>query len=572
MAEANGSYTAWEEIKGDPARLHWMRRHPSQIDRCIEERAGALPEPLAPDELDELRRLHGDWGADESSIAAIDKLGRTDARVVVAGQQPGFLAGPLLIVYKAVAAVKLAAQLSARHPNLTFVPVFWTASEDHDFNEIRRAYWPGQSGLEEAYIQPSLWSFGQMVGLVQTESVLGGLIGQIEQTTYRTEYRDAAVALLGQAYGGATGTIESGFCRLLLKLLAGSGLVIVSPLMNWVRRRGAAVMERELELPGESTAAVLGRAEEMRAAGIEPPIHRAPTALNGFWVDGQGRRYALHREEGRENGNIRRVLAESHEELAAVPVKEILAELRQSPAYISPNVVTRPIVQDAILPTVAQVVGPGEAAYLAQVGPAYDFFNVFVPVRWPRPELVLIEPRVARNLEKYGVGLDEALRTDPDVLLERVLRREMEQGALSEIEFVRTRHRAEIEALHTKLGLDAPAVRGAFDKLGQAVEKGFRAIEERVMQQCAEDQAHIGRALAIVSASLRPAGLPQERALNPIVPFAINYGIDWCRHLIDRIDISPGSSPQVFSLSDWPVKEVADEHRIELEEDLNGRI
>lgn len=571
MAEST-VYTAWEEIKGDPARLHWMRRHPSQIDRCVDERAGSLPAPLAPDELDELRRFHADRGGDSASMSAIDKLGRADARVVVAGQQPGFMAGPLLILYKAVAAVKLAARLSARRPDLTFVPVFWTASEDHDFNEIRRAYWPGQAGLEEAYIQPSLWSFGQMVGLVPTESILGGLIGQIEQTTYRTEYRDAVVALLGQAYGGESGTIESGFCRLLLKLLAGSGLVIVSPLMNWVRRRGAVVMERELERPGESTAVVLNRAEEMRAAGIEPPIHRAPTALNGFWVDEQGRRYALHYENGQENGKIRRVLAEAHEELPSMPVKEILAELRESPAYISPNVVTRPIVQDAILPTVAQVVGPGEAAYLAQIGPAYDFFNVFVPVRWPRPELVLIEPRVARNLEKYGVELDEAFCTDLDVLLERVLRREMEQGALSEIEFVRARHRAEIETLHTKLGIDAPAVRGAFDKLGQAVEKGFRAIEERVMQQRAEDQAHIGRALAIVSASLRPAGMPQERALNPIVPFAINYGIDWCRHLIDRIDIDPDSPLQVFSLSDWPVKEVARERPIELEENLNRSI
>lgn len=559
MAESMGSYTAWDELKGGPERQRWMRRHPSQMDECVAERAGALPVPLAPEELEELRKYHADWGADEASVASIEKLGRGDARVVVAGQQPGFLAGPLLILYKAAAAVKLARQLSERHPDLSFIPVFWSASEDHDFNEIRRTYWPGQSGLEEAFIQPSLSAPGLMVGLVQTESIVGGLIGQIEQTTFRTEYRESMIALLRKAYGGAAGTIESGFCTLLLRMLAGSGLVVVSPLMNWVRRRAASVMERELEHPGESTAAVLRRAEEMRAAGLEPPIHRAPAALNGFWVDHQGRRYALHHEDGK----IRRVLAEAHDELEPVPAGDIVAELRRYPACVSANVVTRPIVQDAILPTVAQVVGPGEAAYLAQLGAAYDAFNVFIPVRWPRPEVVLIEPRVARNLEKCRVGLDEALHNDPDVLLQRVLRREMEQGALSEIEFMRARHRAEIEALHASLGLDAPAVRSAFDKLGQAIEKGFRSIEERLMQQRAQDQEHIGRALAIISASLRPAGLPQERALNPIVPFAINYGIDWCRHLIERIDISPSSQRQLFSLSDWSVKE--DTHELEID-------
>ncbi|MCE5228004.1 bacillithiol biosynthesis cysteine-adding enzyme BshC [bacterium] len=561
MAETTVSLAAWQELKGEPAGQRWLRRHPSRIERCIEERAGALPEPLAADELEELRKSHRDWCADPKSLESIEVLGRRETRVVIAGQQPGFLAGPLLIVYKAAAAVKLAAELAQRHPELRFVPVFWAASEDHDFGEIRRAYWPGQSGLEEAYIQPSLWEPGQMVGLVQTESVVNGLIGQIEQTTYRTEFRDRIVALLRQAYGSPAATIEFGFCRLLLTLLAGSGLVVVSPLMNWVRRRGAAVMERELERAGQSTAVVLARAEEMRAAGVQPPIHRTPDALNGFWVDDQGRRYALHHE----NGAIHRVLAESHEELPPTSASELIEQLHRDPSCVSPNVVTRPIVQDAILPTVTHVVGPGEAAYFSQVEPAYDGFGVFAPVRWPRPEILLIEPRVARNLEKYEVELDDALRHDPEELMEKLFRREMEQGVLGQIESVRARHQAENEALYHQVGMDAPAVRAAFDKLNQALEKSFKAVEERVLQQRAEDEAHVGRALAIVSASVRPAGLPQERALNPVVPFAINYGIDWALRLLGEIDTRPDRPMQVIALSELPVKDEGHGHQIELE-------
>ncbi|MEN6624831.1 MAG: bacillithiol biosynthesis cysteine-adding enzyme BshC [Candidatus Sumerlaeia bacterium] len=541
------SMTPWQELKTDAAACRWLRWHPSQLASCVAERGDFLPEPLGADELRELREAHAKWGADPASLAAIDLLGSPRTRVVIAGQQPGFLAGPLLIVYKAMAAVKLARRLAEQNPGLDFAPVFWVASEDHDFNEIRRAYWPGQSGLEEAYIQPSLWEAGQMIGLVETESVIGGLVGQIEQTTFRSEYRDTIIKLLREAYGAADATVESGFCRLLLKLLAGTGLVVVSPLMNWVRRRGAAIMTRELEQAGRSTVAVIARAVEMGAAGMEPPVHRAPTAINGFWVDGQGRRWALHRGE---DGRVRRVLGETREELEPVAVGELLGALAADAARVSPNVVTRAIVQDAILPTVAQVVGPGEAAYLAQIEPAYENFGVFAPVRWPRPELTLIEQRVARSLEKYEIELGEALCKDPEPLMERFLRGEMEHGALSRIETLRARQRGEIEELYGGIGLDVPAIRAAFDKLAQAMDKGYKAIEERVLQQRAEDEAHVRRGLAIVSASLRPAGLAQERALNPIIPFAVNYGLDWVGRLFDKIDITPTRPLQVVALAE----------------------
>ena len=73
----------WIELKSaaaPPAAGRWMRRHPSEIDDTVKERAGAMPRPLGETELAELRAAHERWGADDASMAAIGRLGRPTAR------------------------------------------------------------------------------------------------------------------------------------------------------------------------------------------------------------------------------------------------------------------------------------------------------------------------------------------------------------------------------------------------------------------------------------------------------------------------------------------------------------
>lgn len=553
IPKTSASNDLWTLLKSpDPpeAAARWLRWHPSELDACIEARAAQLPAPLAADEIAELREQHARWGADPSSMDALERLADPAARVIVAGQQPALLAGPLLVAYKTMAAIDLARRLAERRPDLKFVPVFWVASEDHDFDEIRRVFWPGHSGqLEEFLISQSLWQSGQMIGGIPTESLVSRLKAQVDASTYKTEFGSEIFRLLDEAYG-ERGTLESGFCRLLLRLFAGSGLVIVSPLARWVRRRAAAIFRSEFEAPGVSSRAVIERGEALANAGIQPSLHRVPEAINAFWVDVENRRHTLRLE----NGDIQRALPQNgeatHIDQPPIPPDGLLRMLDEDPTQFSANVVTRPLVQDAILPSVAQVVGPGEAAYLGQVEAVYPRFGVFAPVRWPRPQVLLIEPRAARNLEKFRLAPDDILSRDSVELFKMIVQRDLESSELHAVEEIRQHQFGELDELRKKFGANNPAVDSAFDKLLQMMAKGYGKITERMLYQRQQDERSLNLGIAMLQNCLHPNNQPQERLLNPLVPFAFNYSMDWISRLSERIKNDPTLPVQIFELAE----------------------
>lgn len=553
IPKTSASNDLWTLLKRpDPpqADARWLRWHPSELDACLEARAAQLPAPLAAEEIAEMREQHARWGADQATLDALDRLADPAARVIVTGQQPALLAGPLLVVYKTMAAIDLARRLAQRRPELHFVPVFWVASEDHDFDEIRRVFWPGHSGqLEEFLISQSLWNSGQMIGGIPTESLVSRLKAQIDASTYKTEFGSEIFSLVEEAYGGKE-TLESGFCRLMLRIFAGTGLVIVSPLARWVRRRAAAILRTEFEAPGVSSRALIERGEALANAGITPSLHRVPEAINAFWVDNENRRHTLRLE----NGEVQRALPQNdeanHIDQPPIPPDGLLRMLAEDPMQFSANVVTRPLVQDAILPTVAQVVGPGEAAYLGQVETVYPRFGVFAPVRWPRPQAILVEPRVARNLEKFRIAIDDILNLNSIELFKMIVQRDLESTELHAVEEIRQHQFGELEELRKKFGTNNPAVDSAFEKLLTMMAKGYGKITERMLYQRQQDERSLNLGIAMLQNCLQPNSQPQERMLNPIVPFAFNYSLDWIARLAERIQNDPTLPVQVFELSE----------------------
>lgn len=550
MTPATATSTIWERLcSGDAeACTPWLRWHPRQIDDCVQARADRLPEPLAPAELEELRSRHRAWGADEASIGNLEKLAAPNVRVVIAGQQPGLLAGPLYAVYKALGAIALAESLSKRHPDLQFVPVFWVASEDHDFDEMRTATWPLMGGgLQTVKMEHPDWAPGAMVGTLSAAPLLGQLMDLIRETTPETEFRPEVLALLEEACGPDQ-TWEDAFCKVLLRLLSKTGLVVVSPLMKWVRQRGATILQAEARRLGESSKALLVREEALREAGLDPTLHRSAEAVNFFWIDEQNRRYALKVAEGRVVGSIanRHASTDPPVEIAS-DAADLAEKIGQDPERFSFNVVTRPLVQDSILPTVAQGVGPGEAAYFAQVEAAYEAFEVFSPVRYPRPQFVLVPNSVRRILKKYEIEAADALSQTETALIDAVARDRDGGSVEAELEELQQRHLQDLRDFRAK-HKDGSAIDKAIEKLAQSMEKGFQNVANRFAAERRQQAPQIERAMKRVVENLRPGASLQERTFNPLVPFAIQHGLDWLRPFVEISNIEADGEVPIIDL------------------------
>jgi len=469
-------------------------------------------------------------GASRAALRAASLL-QPDTVAVVTGQQPGLFGGPLLGLYKALTAVKLAQDLEARRGR-PVVPIFWVASDDHDFEEIRGTALLDTTGAlrsfryaphDEPVDRPS-------AHIVLDETILP-LLQELEAALPAGPNRDASLALLLRCYAPGA-SLAGAFARLLSALLP--ELVVLDPADAVLKQLMAPVIARELRDGSPSTRAAETAGAALAAAGYREQVQVRPGFLNLFMLQ-DGARHALAVSNGvvEVRGQDRRFsLAEA---------ERLLAE---DAAAWSPNALLRPLVQDLLLPTAAYVGGPAEIAYHAQIGPAYAEFGIPRPVLAPRASLTLIEPAQARALETEGLSL-EALREDPERILARWA---LESNPQVEAALTRAREGLEREmaAVTEALAAVDPTLKAAAEgAAGRALhqieslqEKAARALKKR--DQVRAERLHRTRD------ALYPAGMPQERHLG-LVGFLGRHGTPLIDELRAKLDVW-AHEPQVLNL------------------------
>jgi uncharacterized protein YllA (UPF0747 family) len=213
---------------------------------------------------------------------------------------------------------------------------------------------------------------------------------------------------------------------------------------------------------------------------------------------------------------------------------DLAAIARREPTRLSPNVLLRPVVESALLPTVSYLGGPAELRYLAFTPPVYRRLGVERQRPLPRWSGVLVEPRVDRVLEKFGIGLADLLEPSGSVEA-RLVRSQLPGAALEALAAIR----AAVEEGYATLeqsasGIDPTLVRPIQSTRHQALA-GSQEIEKKLVQHLKRRQetelGQIGRARTAVL----PGGKPQERVLT-LAPFLARYGPALLDDLRDAIE------------------------------------
>ena len=456
---------------------------------------------LAPGLQDELRRQSGALPPSPARDRALDALGRDGVAVVVTGQQVGLFLGPLYTLHKAATAVARARWISDVTGN-PCVPLFWIQTEDHDWEEIRRAEVLGPAGRVSFELPPEPAALSR-VSLAQRvlPPEVDGLATALGQVVAPLPHGSEVSALVARHYRSGR-TPGAAFAGLLAELFAEEGLLILDPRTPAMGQLAAPILRRAIEDHEAIARALADRARELAARGFAEQVHTRPGASLAFFHPRgpAGPRYRLVREG-----------AGFSTPDGPVSLAELLARLDADPLWFSTSALLRPLVQDALLPTAAYLGGPAECSYFAQLPPVYERFGLVLPMIAPRARLRLVDGPARRQLARLGLRPEDVDQSRAE-LLARVAAR---SGEVPAAEGLRERLLGgltrELDALTPLLaGLDAALernVRRTRETAAFAVERLVIAAERAALSK---DRVAVERLDRLLDA-LRPGGRPQER-------------------------------------------------------------
>ncbi|MCA9321791.1 MAG: bacillithiol biosynthesis BshC [Planctomycetes bacterium] len=313
--------------------------------------------------------------ADDEATDALARL-RGGARVIVAGQQPGVCGGPSLGLAKAAGALALAAALRDR--GVDAVAVFWLASEDHDHSEAERLFLPALDRFSVALHHVALRPTGASLDRARVDAEDVGLrqIEQILQATWSGRFDPRILPRPDE-------TLAAASRRVLQLVFGGTGLLVVEP--RDLSVAATALRQELMDARGAIQTAIESATTRLEAAGFVPQLDRPTQNWSLFFTDEDGRRRRL----------------------ATGPAAKAL--LTRAPHHVSSSVWTRPLVQQACLRPLAQVSGPSEIAYVAQIQGVVESLGL-EPIRpWPRPRLVVTDARFRADAEFLGKNPSDLL-------------------------------------------------------------------------------------------------------------------------------------------------------------------
>jgi bacillithiol biosynthesis cysteine-adding enzyme BshC len=485
---------------------------------------------------DALARMNRTWGAGEKTLKHIQLLREADCIAVVSGQQAGLFGGPLYTLYKALSAVKLAQCMTQR--GIKTAPIFWIATEDHDFAEVARADFINRDcTFSNVQIPEEIHLAGLPVGLVTLDQSIELTLSNVLSSLPKTEFTDDLEKLLRDCYAPGK-RFGDAFAQMMNALVGEMGLILVDPLDAELKQLAAPLYAEAARRAPEIAAAIMARSRELENAGYHAQVTPSEDSFPLFLHDEDGARRALTRNANgkyRAKNEGQQANGKDGQSEKEFSLEELANWASKEPERFSPNVTLRSVVQDFLFPTIAYYGGSAEIAYFAQTSEVYRILNRPVTPILPRASLTFVEKHTWRSLERYGIRLTDFF-AGSDHVIAQVVAGYLGRETSAAFEHTTETFNTELDGLQQQLKRVDPT-------LADALEKGRRKINYQIdglrtrfnRAQIARDEA-VQRQLQHAADLLYPEKTLQERRLN-ISSFIARHGryfVDW---IFDAIDL-----------------------------------
>ena len=441
---------------------------------------------------------------------SLDLLAREGTVAIVTGQQVGLFSGPSYTIYKALTAARLARQLSEQ--GIPAVPIFWLATEDHDFAEVNHAF-----VFNGAYEPVRL-----AIESPETQRPVGGIaianppLHQLHAALDGFPFGEEVSGLVEQAYAPGA-TMGEAFERLLRSLLDKWGVLFVDPLNPALRRIAAPLLAEALTNANDLKSDLIERNIELVKSGYHAQVHIEPQTSLFFLLEGN-RRVSLRRQNG-DYASKDRVYS--------------VAELADRAEHLSPNALLRPVVQDYLLPTAAYVGGPAELAYMAQAQVLYQRLLGHMPVIVSRSGFTILEHRAAKLLDRYGMHVPSLFHPEADVR-EQIARKLVPTFLVDEFEEVRQKMAQSLDKLRTEIVQFDRTLADALKRSQNKMMYQLSKMESKVEREALRRDDRSSEEARYLMHLIYPEKHLQERFYS-ILPFLAKHGTGLLDTIYDNV-------------------------------------
>ena len=459
-------------------------------------------------------------GAPAAALVSAEKLANPETVAIVAGQQAGLFGGPLFTLLKALTAVRLARRVSTEH-SVTAVPVFWVHGEDHDLDEISSCG-ALTSDLELRTVTvPHEPASGQPASEMRLPDSIIDVMTDLRELLPETEFTGALFERLAAVYRPGVGMVEA-FSRWMEALLGSHGLVVFDASDANAKPMIRTLLDRELEIPGETSGLATAAGERLTTLGYHAQVTPGSDTVALFYL-ADGRQAIRLRLADSQAGPVFDIGTD------VVPGDRLRAQLSERPEAFSPNVLLRPVVQDAMFPTVATVAGPSELAYLAQLRDVYHHFGVPMPIIYPRASATLVDQATLKFLDRYTLDF-EMLQPQDDGVLNRLLAALLPDAVERTIGETERAIGERLTAVAAEVSVVDPTLAGVVETTQARMDRDLKNLRNKIVQAAKRRDETLRRQYHRARSQAFPNGDPQERAVG-VIYFLNRYG----PHLVDRL-------------------------------------
>jgi len=416
--------------------------------------------------------------ASELTLQNIESLNSTNTFTITTGHQLNIFTGPLYFIYKIVTTINACKVMKEKYPAFNFVPVYWMASEDHDFEEIDHFQFNGKKFT---------WETDQI-----------GAVGRFNPKSIRPIFDQIKIPEFFQEAYLKHETLANAGRHYVNALFGSEGLVVIDADDTRLKNVFTPVIKDDI-LNGTPNQIVNQTNQDLAAKGYTAQVF--PREINFFYL----------------KDNLRARIVKEGDEYAVLDsdikfTKEsILTEINSHPERFSPNVVLRPLYQETLLPNLAYVGGPSELVYWFQLKGVFDNFNTAFPALLPRNFAGVITPNVLQKIEKESFSFEEIF-IDEDQLIKKKVKLNSNHNLDLKKEIETLKHTFDsIKSQSVKIDATLEKHVGAEH---QKAEKSIRDIEKKMLRTEKRNHETLIERIHLIKAALFPNGTPQERKDN----------------------------------------------------------